>query len=159
MGTNVIGYGTVGKNQESLLKTLGHEVCVFDPYVFPGIATPTKAGLCLLRTLVTSWSMLSKIRSVLLKISCCAPITFRNKADYLIKSRELNNSGVPCLVGADAWMAKYGTSKFGQPCKGKLVPTCMYELINGFCRGGLNPFLFKAVRTYNLRIERRHAST
>ena len=159
MGTNVIGHGTAGKTQESLLKKLVHEVFVFDPRVFPNIVIPTEVGLSLLRTLETSRSTPSKIQSLLLKISCRALITFRNKADYLIKNRELNNSEAARLVCADARMAKYGTSKFCQPYGGKLVPTCMYELINGFCRGGLNPLLFKAVRTYNLRIEKRHAST
>jgi len=93
------------------------------------------------------------------KISCCALIMFRNKSDYLIKSLELNNSEVARLVCADARVARYGTSKRSQPFRGKLVSTFMDKLINGFCREGLNLLLFEAIRTYNLRIERRHAST
>lgn len=42
MRVNVIGHGTVGKAQEFLLKKLGHEVCVFDPYVFSDVKTPEK---------------------------------------------------------------------------------------------------------------------
>jgi hypothetical protein len=63
------------------------------------------------------------------------------------------------LVCADARMSKYGTSRFGQPYGEKSLPTCMYELISAFCREELNPLLFDAIRTYNLRIEKRHAST
>lgn len=42
MRINVIGFGTVGRAQQVLLKKLGHEVFVFDPYVFPDIKTPEK---------------------------------------------------------------------------------------------------------------------
>ena len=89
----------------------------------------------------------------------CAFITFRNKADCLIKRRELNISGVTRLVCADVRMAKCGTSRFGQPYRGKLILTCAHGLINAFCRAGLNPLMFEAVRTYNLRTEKRHANT
>ena len=37
MRINVIGYGTVGKAQTFLLRRLGHEVSVFDPYLFPAL--------------------------------------------------------------------------------------------------------------------------
>jgi UDP-glucose 6-dehydrogenase len=89
----------------------------------------------------------------------CVLIMFWNKADELIKRLGLNNSEVARLVCADAGMSKCCTSKFGQPYRGKLVLTCLDELINAFCRGGLNPWLFEAVRTYSLRIEKRHANT
>jgi UDPglucose 6-dehydrogenase len=42
MRINVIGYGTVGKAQTFLLERLGHEVFVFDPYVFPAMKCPEK---------------------------------------------------------------------------------------------------------------------
>ena len=98
-------------------------------------------------------------QSLFPKIFCCALIMFRNKSDYLIKSLELNNSKVARLVCADARMAKCSTSKRGQPFRGKLVSTFREKLINGFCREGLNLLLFEAIRTCNLRIEKRHAST
>jgi len=42
MRINVIGYGTVGKAQAFLMQRLGHEVFVFDPYVFPAVKCPEK---------------------------------------------------------------------------------------------------------------------
>ena len=42
MRINVIGYGTVGKAQTFLMQRLGHEVFVFDPYVFPAVKCPEK---------------------------------------------------------------------------------------------------------------------
>ena len=42
MRVNIIGFGTVGRAQEVLLKKLGHQVFVFDPYVFPEVKTPEK---------------------------------------------------------------------------------------------------------------------
>ena len=38
----MIGYGTVGKAQTFLLRRLGHEVFVFDPYLFPAVKSPEK---------------------------------------------------------------------------------------------------------------------
>jgi len=83
MRVNVIGYGTVGKAQEFLLKKLGHEVL----------------------------------------------------------------------------MSTYGASKFGHPFGGKCLPMCMDELITAFRGEGLNPLLFEAVKTYNLRIQNKHDDT
>ena len=42
MRVNVIGYGTVGKAQSFLLRSLEHEVFIFDPYLFPGVKCPEK---------------------------------------------------------------------------------------------------------------------
>jgi UDPglucose 6-dehydrogenase len=42
MRINVVGYGTVGKAQVFLLQRLGHEVFVFDPYLFPAVNRPEK---------------------------------------------------------------------------------------------------------------------
>lgn len=42
MRINIIGYGTVGKAQELLLKSLGHDVFVFDPYILPEVSVPEK---------------------------------------------------------------------------------------------------------------------
>jgi nucleotide sugar dehydrogenase len=42
MRINVIGYGTVGKAQAFLLRRLGHEVFIFDPYLFPEMQCPEK---------------------------------------------------------------------------------------------------------------------
>src|SRR3972149_6505562 len=42
MRINVIGYGTVGKAQAFLLQKLNHEVCLFDPYLFPSVKSPEK---------------------------------------------------------------------------------------------------------------------
>lgn len=42
MRINVIGYGTVGKAQTYLMQKLGHEVFVFDPYLFPAVKNPEK---------------------------------------------------------------------------------------------------------------------
>jgi UDPglucose 6-dehydrogenase len=42
MRVNVIGYGAVGKAQTFLLQRLGHEVFVFDPYLFPAVKCPEK---------------------------------------------------------------------------------------------------------------------
>ena len=38
----IVGYGTVGKAQEFLLKKLGHEVFVFDSYGFADQKRPEK---------------------------------------------------------------------------------------------------------------------
>jgi UDP-glucose 6-dehydrogenase len=160
MRINVIGCDTVGKAQEFLLKKLGHEVFVFDPYVFPNIvALQTKVDfsfLCTPRDFVVGAVKSAKLVS---NAFCCALIMFWNKADYLIKRLELDNSEVARLVCADSRMPEHGKSKLGQPYRGKLVPTCMHELINAFCRKGLNPMLPETVRTYSLRIEKRHANT
>ena len=160
MQTNVIGYVTVGKTQKFLLKKLGHEVFVFDQYFFPNIvASPAKVDLsflCTPRDFVVDAVKNAKLVS---NAFLCVLITFWNKADYLIKRLELNNSGVARLLCADARMPRYGTSKFGQPYRRKLVPTFMDELISAFCCEGLNPLLFEAIRTYSLRIEKRHANT
>jgi UDPglucose 6-dehydrogenase len=40
MRVNVIGYGTVGKAQSFLLRSLAHEVFIFDPYLFPDVKCP-----------------------------------------------------------------------------------------------------------------------
>jgi len=96
MRVNVIGYGTVGKAQEFLLKKLGHEVFVFDPYVFPDVKSPEK--------------------QVELTFVC-----------------------TPGNVVPDA--------------------PCMDELITAFHGEGLNPLLFEAVKTYNLRIQNTHDNT
>jgi len=42
MRISVIGYGTVGKAQTFLLRRLGHEVFIFDPYLFPTVESPEK---------------------------------------------------------------------------------------------------------------------
>jgi UDPglucose 6-dehydrogenase len=42
MRVNVIGYGTVGKAQSFLLRSLEHEVFIFDPYLFPAVKCPEK---------------------------------------------------------------------------------------------------------------------
>jgi UDPglucose 6-dehydrogenase len=42
MRVNVIGYGTVGKAQSFLLRSLEHEVFIFDPYLFPDVECPEK---------------------------------------------------------------------------------------------------------------------
>src|SRR5208283_4816784 len=80
-------------------------------------------------------------------------ITFWIEADELIRKLGLNINEVARLVCAYTRMSTYGTSKFGQPFEGKCLPICMDELINAFRREGLNPLLFEAVRTYNLRIK------
>jgi len=160
MQINVTGYSTVGEAQEFLPEKVIHEVFVFDSHVFPNIVTQrTKVDLSVRRILrefpvdaVNNAKLVPKdFPSVL--------ITFRNKADYLIKSLELNNSEVPRLECADARMAKCGTSKFGQPYREKYLPTQIHELINAFCSRGLDSLIFEAVRTYNLGIEKRHANT
>ena len=160
MWKNLIGCGTVGRAQEFLLKRLGHEVFVFDSYVFPNVATPQMkvdlSFLCIPRDFVVRAVKNAKLVS---NAFLCAFITFRNKADCLIKRRELNISGVTSLVCADVRIAKCSTSRFGQPYGRKLVPTCVHGLINASCREGLNTLLFEAVRTYNLRTEKRHANT
>jgi len=126
MRINIIGYGTVGKAQEFLLKKLGYEVFVFGPHVFPNIVTSQDF-------------MVDAVKNAKLVSNAflCASITFRNKADYLIKRLGLNNSEVARLVCADARMSKHGTSKFGQPYRGKGLPTCMSELTNAFSREGI----------------------
>ena len=96
MRVNVIGYGTVGKAQEFLLKKLSHEVFVFDPYVFSDVKSSEK---------------LVELTFV------CTP--------------------------------------------GNVVPDtlCMDVLITAFHGEGLNPLLFEAVKTYNLRIQNKHDNT
>ena len=44
---------------------------------------------------------------------------------------------------------------------GNVVPDalCMDELITAFHGEGLNPLLFEAVKTYNLRIQNKHDNT
>ena len=159
MQINVIGCSIAGKAQESF-KRFDHEVFVFDPYVFPDIGAPqTKLDLSFLCTLRNFAADAVKNRKLVSKDFLCAFITFRNKADCLINRLELNNSEVARLVCADAQMARCGTSKFGQPYRGKCLPTCICEWINAFCRKGLNSMLFEAVGTYNLRIGKRHANT
>lgn len=159
MRTNVIGYGTVGKAQEFLLKKSCHEVLVSDPYLFPNIVTPTRIGLSFLRILQDFVGDAVKDAKLVSKDFLCVLIASWNKSDHLIKRLELNNGEAARLVCAAARMAKCGTSKFGKPCRAKRLPTCVCELINAFCRGALNPLFFEAVRTYNLRIEKRHADT
>jgi hypothetical protein len=159
MRTNVIGYGTVGKVQELLSKRLRPEVFVSDLYVFPNIVTSTRVGLSFLRTLRDFVVDAVKDAQLVSKDFLCVLIAFWNKADCLIKRLELNNGEAARLVCADARIPKCGTSKFDQPCRAKRLPTCVYELTNAFCRGALNPLFFEAVRTYNLRIEKRHANT
>jgi len=42
MKINIVGYGTVGNAQAYLLRKLGHEVYIFDPYLFPDIKSPER---------------------------------------------------------------------------------------------------------------------
>jgi UDP-glucose 6-dehydrogenase len=90
-----------------------------------------------MRINVIGYGSVGRTQEFLLKTFLCVFITFRNKADYLIKKLELNSNEVARLVYADARMAKCGTSRFGQPNRGKLVPNCVHGLINAFCREGV----------------------
>jgi len=248
MRINIIGYGTVGKAQESLLRKLGHEVFVFDPYVFPDIKSPEKRvdltfvctpgnvvpdavnnlieqgveGLYVIKSttsigaakglmdscgvhilnnpeflreqcayedvmnpdrimigqccsehaqkLVTLYAPLKKpiyvtslteseAAKLLSNAYLSVLITFWNEADELSKKLGLTTSEVARLVCADSRMSTYGASKFGHPFGGRCLPMCMDELISAFRGEGLNPLLFEAVKTYNLRIQNKHDNT
>ena len=159
MRINAIRHESVAKAQDFLLKKLCREVFVFDSYVFPNIMTPrTKVDLSFLCTPQDFVVDAVKNAKLVSNTFLCVLITIWNKADELIKRLGLNNTEAARLVCVAARISKCGWSKF-QPCRGKLVLTCLDELINAFCRGGLNPWLFEAVRTYSLRIEKRHANT
>lgn len=91
------------------------------------------------------------------KVSQCLPILFRKKADYLINKLGLCNSEVARLVYAAARNTFY-TFKHIQRCSGRLFETNLSELTGDLHRGGLNQSLLRCVGSYNLRIEKRHAS-
>lgn len=63
------------------------------------------------------------------------------------------------MVRVDTRVSTFGRAKFGQPFEGECLPICMDKLINAFRREGLNPLLFEAVRTCNLRIKTLHDNT
>ncbi len=88
-----------------------------------------------------------------------ALITFWGESDELIKKIGLNNNEDTRLMCADTRVSTYGTYTFGHSFQGKFIPMCMDKLINAFRRKGLNPLLFKAVRTYNFRIKTLHDNT
>jgi hypothetical protein len=49
--------------------------------------------------------------------------------------------------------------KSGQPFYVKCLSMCMDELITAFRSQGLNPLVFEAFKTYNLRIKNRYDNT
>jgi hypothetical protein len=83
---------------------------------------------------------------------------FWNKADDLIKKHGLNNNEVARLVSDGCRMTAYGASKFSQSGEGKSLSTITCVFVGALRRKGSRPLLFQAVRAYNLRIEKRHAS-
>ncbi len=87
-----------------------------------------------------------------------ASVRFWCKADALIKKHGLNTNEVACVARVNARIPIYVTSKFSQPDR-RCPPTSMKRLISGFRREGSNQLVPQVVRTYNLRIEERNAST
>jgi len=243
MRINVIGYGTVGKAQTFLLQRLGHEVFVFDPYLFPAVKCPEKnvdltfictpehaveealqnlikrhvdglyvikstvsvgtteklmkkygvhiahnpeflrenyanedvtnpdriiIGQCCrahLKKLVSLYTPMNKplfvtnpTTSEAVKLLCnsylAMLITFWNEANELVQKLGLNIRKLAELVTADNRISLYGTSKFGEPFKGKCLPVTLDQLINAFHGSGLNPLLFEAIKKYNQRLSK-----
>jgi nucleotide sugar dehydrogenase len=79
-------------------------------------------------------------------------ITFWNEANELVQKLGLDIRKLAELVTADNRISLYGTSKFGEPFKGKCLPANLDQLITTFHSSGLNPLLFEAVKKYNQRL-------
>jgi UDP-glucose 6-dehydrogenase len=120
MRVNVIGYGTVGKAQEFLLKKLGHDVFAFDPCVFPDIKSPEK----------------------------------RVDMTFIRTPGDIVPDAIDSLLEQDVEGLYF--KKSGQPFYGKCLPLYM---ITAFRSQGLNPWVFVAFKTYNLRIKNRYDNT
>ncbi|MGD0072239.1 MAG: hypothetical protein ABSB71_11845 [Candidatus Bathyarchaeia archaeon] len=192
------------------MKNLGHEVFVFDPYVFPDVKSPEKQvkltfvctpgnvvpdavnnlveqgveGLYVIKSttsigtakgLMDSWGVHLLNNPEFLREQCayedvmnpdriiigqcCSEHAQKLVSLYAPLKKPIYTSEVARLVCADSRVSTYGTSKFGHPFGGKCLPICMDELITAFRSEGLNPLLFEAVKTYNLRIQNKHDNT
>jgi UDPglucose 6-dehydrogenase len=76
-------------------------------------------------------------------------ITFWNEVFLLTEKLKVDVREVAELVCSDHRMSRYGTSKFGEPFKGKCLPKDLMHLINVFKKHGLNPLLFESVKKIN----------
>jgi len=160
MLVSVVTYESAVESQEFLLKNLRRKMLVFGSHAFAKNMIPrTTADLSFVSNARAFWIHIVKSSKFVSKGFQHLLIMVWNNADYLIKRLGLNNSEVARLVFADARMSNYSMSKLGQPHGGKLAPTFVDELINVFCREGLNLSSFEVVRTSNSRVGKRHDST